>query len=368
MAAPARNVAARWDELADQVLPVQAVDALLRGAGQVFFQNNPLTGLLLLVGIFYNSASLGLGALIGLVASTLAALILGVDLALIRAGLFGFNGILVGIAFAFFMEFDLTVGLYIVVGAAISSVVMAALANLLGTYDVAPLTFPFVLTTWFFLLPVFLFTRLTPTAFADAGIPTAGPIITDLTPSADVAGAWNFVNLAHALFRGVGEVMFQDNLVTGIIFLVALAVNSRISAAMAVVGSAIGVVVAWLLGASGVAIYHGLYGFNPVLCAIAIGGVFYLITWKSALYAVFCAVLGAIFFAAFTVLLTPVGIPALTAPFVVATWLFLFPKNIFQVLHPIPLAEVSSPEINRNRVLRGEPAVSGPESPAAQAT
>ena len=34
-------------------------DTLLRGVGQVMFQNNPLTGLLFLVGIFVNSFKLG---------------------------------------------------------------------------------------------------------------------------------------------------------------------------------------------------------------------------------------------------------------------------------------------------------------------
>jgi urea transporter len=34
---------------------VGAIDILLRGVGQVMFQNNPITGLLFLVGIFINS-------------------------------------------------------------------------------------------------------------------------------------------------------------------------------------------------------------------------------------------------------------------------------------------------------------------------
>ena len=34
---------------------VGVIDTLLRGVGQVMFQNNPITGLLFLVGIFINS-------------------------------------------------------------------------------------------------------------------------------------------------------------------------------------------------------------------------------------------------------------------------------------------------------------------------
>ena len=60
--------------------------------------------------------------------------------------------------------------------------------------------------------------------------------------------------------------MFEDNPVSGVIFLLVILLNSRFSALFAALGSAIGILVALVLGGSGVAIYHGLYGFNPVLC------------------------------------------------------------------------------------------------------
>jgi urea transporter len=39
---------------------VGMIDTLLRGVAQVMFQNNPITGLLFLVGIFINSYEYGL--------------------------------------------------------------------------------------------------------------------------------------------------------------------------------------------------------------------------------------------------------------------------------------------------------------------
>ena len=52
----------------------------------------------------------------------------------------------------------------------------------------------------------------------------------------------------------------------------------------------------------------------------------------------------AIVFAAVVVLLSPIGMPALTAPFVLVTWLFLLPKGAFNTLQPVALAEVSTAE------------------------
>ena len=82
------------------------------------------------------------------------------------------------------------------------------------------------------------------------------------------------INLANALFRGVGEVVLQDNPWSGVVFVIAILVNSRVSFAFALLGSALGGLTALVLGGDGVAIYHGLYGFNAVLTGIGLGSLF----------------------------------------------------------------------------------------------
>src|SRR5436853_6799991 len=99
-----RDILAPWNRLARENVAVGFVDTLLRGTGQVMFQNNPITGLLFLIGIFFNSYQLGIAGIIGLLASTIAAMLLGADRNLIRAGLFGYNGILTGIGLVVFLQ------------------------------------------------------------------------------------------------------------------------------------------------------------------------------------------------------------------------------------------------------------------------
>jgi len=314
------------------------------------FQNNPLTGLLFLVGIFVNSAKLGGAGLLGLAASTLAAYLLGADRALIRNGLFGFNGILVGIGLAFFLEWDPLLAVYIVLGGAVSTIVMMALANFFAPWDVPALTAPFVLTAWLLLFAVYQFAHIRPSLLiAPVPLDPQALVQTELRelPTGVGPAGLTAANLAHGFFRGVGEVMFQDNLITGAIFLLAILVNSRISAAFAALGSAIGLLTALALGGDGSLIYHGLYGFNPVLSAIALGGLFFVFTWRLAVYALVAAVFTAIAFAAIAVFLSPIGMPALTAPFVLVTWLFLLPKAGFRTLEPVALADVSTAENTR---------------------
>lgn len=69
-----------------------------RGIGQVMFQNNALSGLLMLIGIFLNSWQMGLLAVSGNIISTSTGRISGYDRDDIKNGLYGFNGTLVGIA------------------------------------------------------------------------------------------------------------------------------------------------------------------------------------------------------------------------------------------------------------------------------
>src|SRR5262245_18917130 len=155
--------AAQGMAVCDRDRAVLVIDTLLRGIGQVMLQNNPISGLLFLVGIFINSYKCGLTALLGLVVATLAAYLLGADGALIRNGLFGFNGVLTGIALSVFLQWDWHVAAYIILGANVSTIVMMGLAILLSSWDMAPLTGPVVLTAWLLLFAIYQFGHLHPT-------------------------------------------------------------------------------------------------------------------------------------------------------------------------------------------------------------
>jgi len=364
LAAALERLTSPWDQLAQKNPLVGFLDTLLRGTGQVMFQNNPLTGLLFLVGIFVNSALLGLAGVIGLIVSTLTAMILGADRAAIRAGLFGYNGILAGIGLAFFLRWNGVLVVYIVLVAILTSIVMMALINFLGTRDMPALTAPFVLSTWLFLFAIFQFAHLRPSELIlptpldpHASVQTAlRPLPTSMS-----GGGITALNLLEAFFRGIGEVFFQDNLVTGIIFLIAILVNSRISGLFAALGSLMGMLSAlFLFGGNGYWVYHGLYGFNAVLTAIALGGLFYVLTWESAIYTLIGALISTVVMAAISVLLSPIGMPAITAPFVLTAWLFIGVKAGFRMLHPVPLAAVTNAERIRQQFLEERRAATSP--------
>ena len=92
-----------------------------RGLGQVMFQNNAVSGLLMLVGIACNSWLLALLALLGNFVGTVTAFFSGYSKEDIEDGLYGFNGTLVGIAVGVFMEPGVASLLLLVAGSMLST-------------------------------------------------------------------------------------------------------------------------------------------------------------------------------------------------------------------------------------------------------
>lgn len=296
---------------------------MLRGIGQVMLQDNRLTGLIFLAGIFYNSMLFGFAALLGTAASTAVAMLLGADRAQVRAGTFGFNGALVAIALLYYLEPGALTWAYVALAAACSTVIMAALGRFLRRWEISPLTAPFVLTTLLFVLACARFGYLHSTDV----LPTAG-----LPQAATVEGIVTVATLGNGLLNGVAQVLFQGNPVTGALFVIGLLVSSRHACVAALLGSCAGMLVAWGMGAAEPAIRAGAFGFNSVLTAIALGSGYFVQGRGSAAYVAFAVIVTAVVFAALSAALEPVGMPALTSPFVLVVWLFMLASPAFRRL------------------------------------
>lgn len=118
---------------------------LSRGIGQVMFQNNALSGLLMLIGIFLNSWEMGILAVSGNIISTLTVHFSGYGRDDIKDGLYGFNGTLVGIAVGVFME--LSIGSLLLM--AVASCISTWIARFFNLQRSLPgFTAPFILSVW----------------------------------------------------------------------------------------------------------------------------------------------------------------------------------------------------------------------------
>lgn len=268
---------------------------ILRGMGQVMFQNNALSGLLLLAGILYNSWLLGLSVILGTVISTATAQVLRYSQGEIEDGIYGFNGALVGVAIWFFFGFSIVTTVVLIAGAALSTILMYGMKK-----AVPPFTAPFVLITWLLIL-ILLFVLQ---------VPLVAPPISES----------NSFDLLSTLSKGFSQVWFQDNIVTGIFFLVALAVNSHTSAVYALYGSALGALIAIFLSQPISMVNAGLFGYNAVLCGIALGDK----RLQSFLWASLAIALSVVL----NMGIGSLGFITLTSAFVLATWVVLYIQRL----------------------------------------
>jgi urea transporter len=263
-----------------------------------------------------------IAGLLAVLAGTLMAQWLRVDEAGLNAGLYGFNAYLTGLALATFMTPTLQLWIYVVFGGAVSVVVTLAMARMFKTWSVSALTAPFVLITWLLLLGTNAFGGLEGSALPPAGV------IVPIDPSAaDPLQVGDFV---AGLFSSISQVFLKGHGPAALLLLLGLAVNSISAAVFALVGAAVGLITAHVLGAESQLITAGLLGFNPVLTAIALGAVFYRPSPKVVVYTLLATVLSVIVQGAMIAAMTPFGIPTLTASFILVTWLFLLPAQKFE--------------------------------------
>lgn len=260
---------------------------VFRGIGQIMFQNNIYSGILFLAGIFYSSWVLGLAALFGTIISTSTAQLLKYSKNDIQNGLYGFNGALIGIAVLFFFGFNFITVLALILGAVLSTFLMHFLKKF-----IPPLTAPFVVLTWFViysLLFVFNF------SFLSSSIPTESTF-----------------DILSASCNSFGQVMFQENTVTGLIFLLAIFINSRLMAVYAIYAAVLASLTGWFFLEPVSVINSGFAGYNAILCAIALTGK----KWSDFLWVTFAIILSTLL----NIGLARTGIITLTAPFVLVTW------------------------------------------------
>ncbi|CAG07854.1 unnamed protein product, partial [Tetraodon nigroviridis] len=358
--------------LPGQFVLLKLLDWVLRGASQVMFVNNPLSGLVIFAGLILQNYWWALNGFVGTLSATVSALILQQNRGAIAAGLYGYNGILVGLLMAVFSnkgDWYWWLLLPNVFMSMMCPVVSSALASINSRWDLPVFTLPFNILVCVHMVATGHYNRYFPQVLIQPR--TQVPNIT-----------WSELDVAKLFMSipvGIGQVYGCDNPWTGGIFIISLFVSSPITCAHAVLGSAVGMVSGLALAAPFADIYFGLWGYNCVLACIAIGGMFYALTWQVHLLALTCGkrthsceskpvqpdpISGRVinnslhpsfsfpaFFCAYLSsaianIMSAFGLPACTWPFCLSALTFLLLTTETNKIYKLPLAKVNYPEKN----------------------
>lgn len=300
------------------------IRAMLKGAGQVMFQGNILTGLFFLLGILWGAIAGGqpsvfIGAVVGLTVSTLTGYMLNQPKSDGAEGVWGFNGILVGCAFPTFLANTPQMWFALILCAALTTWVRTGFNNVMAPWKTNSFTFSFVFCTWIFLLAARMFHGMPPEYLSAPELDLHWGTGIDLSVG----------SLIVYWLKGISQVFLLNSWVTGILFLIGLYLSNKWAALWAAIGSAVALLMVLVYQGVGSDIANGLYGFSPVLTGIALGCTFYRPNKRTAVWALLGILVTVFIQGAMDMLMLPFGIPTLTAPFCIATWLFLLPMYQF---------------------------------------
>ena len=261
-------------------------EALLNGFSQIVLQRHPLCGLLCLLAILVSAPALLGGALLGGVAGLLAAQRRGYPKAERQAGLYSYNGVLLGVLISLHFAWSALLPPLILACGGLSAILTRQwLKHASQPDDLPAYTAPFVGLGWLLL----------------GTVPHSALALSEPDTLA----------VLSASFTGLAQIMLLDQPLAGALIALGLWLANRRAAVWAVIGSISGVLIALLLDET-TGTLLGLHSYNPALAALAL---------SQAQRQPWLPLPGILL----AILLTPgfaaLHLPALTAPFILACWL-----------------------------------------------
>ncbi|MCD4711622.1 MAG: urea transporter, partial [Bacteroidales bacterium] len=263
---------------------------------------------------------------------------------------FGFNSLLVGLGLGVYFEPNFQLVLVILMGAILTLLIAVSLQGVIGKYALPYLSIPFLLSIWVMTLATKEFEAL---GISERGIYTFNDLYTiGGDPLVRVYEWWNDLHLPKSLrvyFISLGAILFQYNLLSGIILSIGLLLFSRISFSLSLIGFYTAYLFYEIIGADISELSYSYIGFNYILTSIAIGGFFIIPSKKSYLWVVLLIPIVAMITISLSRVFAIFSLPIYSLPFNLVVLLFLYALK-FRIKPSVTLSEVliqhNSPEKN----------------------
>ena len=323
--------------------------AIPNSYGQVFFSDQRLFAVILMVVTFFDLYA-GLLGFLSVIITNLLGFLMGFDKKIISRGVFGFNSLLVGLGLGIYFEPSLYLVIVIVMAAILTLLIAVSLQGVIGKYALPYLSIPFLLSIWIMTLATKEFTAL---GISERGIYTFNDLYTiGGDPLVRIYEWWNDLQLPRSLriyFISLGAILFQYNLLSGIILAVGMLLYSRISFSLSLIGFYTAYLFYDIIGANISELSYSYIGFNYILTSIAVGGFFIIPSKRSYLWVVFLIPIVAMTTISLSKVFTVFSLPIYSLPFNLVVLLFLYALK-FRLKPSLALSEVliqhNTPEKN----------------------
>ncbi len=322
---------------------------ILNSYSQVFFSDKRLFAVILLVVTFVDLYA-GLFGLISVIITNLTGYLLGYDKHIISKGIYGFNSLLVGLGLGIYYSPDLFLLLIVILAAILTLFIAVSMQGIIGKYALPYLSIPFLLSIWTFTLATREFTVL---GISERGIYTFNDLyILGGNFLVRIYEWWNNLQIDRSLriyLISLGAILFQFNLLSGILIAIGLLCYSRISFTLSLLGFYTAYLFYEIIGADISEISYSYIGFNYILTSIALGGFFIIPSARSYLWVMILIPLVAIITISLSSIFSLFTLSLYSLPFNIVVLLFLYSLK-FRTHFSTKLTEVfiqqNSPEKN----------------------
>ena len=322
--------------------------ATLNSYSVIFFLNNKVFAAGLILVTFFNFFA-GLSGLIATLTSILIANVMGFDKLQIKKGLFSFNALLTGIGMGTFFDPGTVYFSLLLLASLLTLILSVTLSGWLGKYGLPHLSIPFVISFWFIVLPSSMFENLGLTQrnvyWINEMYTIGGNNLLNFFQTVDNLS----INYSLDIYlRSMSSIVFQNNIIAGILIAGLLLYSSRIAFSLTVIAYISASLFASFTGSEAASISYYNIGANYMMVALAIGGFFTIPSKYSYLWTILLVPLTSLVLLFMTKFFGGIHLPIFSLPFSFVAILFIYflmmRKNPTKlILTPI---QHYSPEVN----------------------
>ena len=300
------------------------IQGVLRSYSQIFFSESYWFAIPLVL-VSFLDISAGICGLLSVLTANLAASLLKFDKLTIVKGFYGFNSLLVGLGLGYYYELTIIIIVIAIFSGFLALLITIAFHGILGKYYLPYLSIPFVFSIWIVLSAGGM---LSGTEDNQSGIYVLNKLFSlGGHPLVNLHQWWvrNVTSIfLNSYFLSLGAIFFQFNVFAGIVMAIALLFYSRIAFLLSLLGYSVAYLAYSFLGMDMTQLGYSYIGFNFILCAIAIGGYFYIPSRQSFFWAFAITPVIALVAAGLYGLLKPFNLTLLSLPFNLILLTFIY--------------------------------------------
>ncbi len=303
--------------------PIFLRDTLLNSYAMLFFSNDRPFAVAVMLLSFLNPYA-GIGGLVALVVGITSTRLIGFSSEQARSGLYTYSTLLTGLGMGTFYEWSTGYWILLALAALFSVIVSAVFIARMGRFGLPALSLGFIATLWLVILSA--------GAFSSIGLTERNIYWLNEMYAVGGSDVLRFVERFESLeiprflsgfFRSMSAIIFQNNMLTGILLTLALLRVSRISLMLMILGFGVSMTFIEVMGGmtSGVNYYN--LGTNFMLVSLALGGFYVIPSARSFLWAALMVPVSYLLVVGLWKITAAWGLPVFSLPFCVTVLLFL---------------------------------------------